>query len=141
VDAVLSTTALHWLAAGDLARLYQQVGALVRPGGVLLNGDHLRFAPHLPTLQRVVSTWQERQATAALARHAGESWRAWWAALAQEQVLQPLLDERARRFPHFVDDEQVPIAELHEAALRAASFREVGIIWRRMEEGVIMAVR
>src|SRR5262249_19184882 len=41
VDAVLSTTALHWLDAGPLARLYGQLGALVRPGGIVLNGDHM----------------------------------------------------------------------------------------------------
>lgn len=141
VDAVLSTTALHWLEAGDLARVYHDLGALVRPGGVFLNGDHLRFASHLPTLQRVVSTLYERQGAAALARHDGESWRQWWDALAQETTLRPLLDERTRRFSQSVDDERVPIAELHEAALRDAGFREVGIIWRRMEEGVILAVR
>lgn len=141
VDAVLSTTALHWLEAGDLARLYHQLGELVRPGGVFLNGDHLRFAAHLPTLQRVVSQLYERQAHESFARQGGESWRQWWDALAQEASLRPLLEERARRFPQSVDDERVPIAELHEAALRDAGFREVGIIWRRMEEGVIMAVR
>ena len=44
-DAVLSTTALHWLAAEHLVRLYRQLGQLVRPG-VVLNGDHEVQAVH-----------------------------------------------------------------------------------------------
>jgi SAM-dependent methyltransferase len=43
VDAVLSTTALHWLPCNALARLYHQIGSLVREGGVFLNGDTFRF--------------------------------------------------------------------------------------------------
>jgi trans-aconitate methyltransferase len=48
-DAVLSTTALHWLAAGHLVRLYRQLGQLVRPGGVVLNGDHMKFRRSMET--------------------------------------------------------------------------------------------
>ena len=33
VDAVLSTTALHWLAPEYLTRVYRELGELVRPGG------------------------------------------------------------------------------------------------------------
>ena len=44
VDAVLSTTALHWLAPEPLARLYQDLARLLRPGGLLLNGDHMAFS-------------------------------------------------------------------------------------------------
>ncbi len=51
-DAALSTTALHWLTAPALGRLYRDLHGLLRPGGVLLNGDHLpwesRAAPTLP---------------------------------------------------------------------------------------------
>ena len=52
VDAVLSTTALHWLSGEHLVALYRQLGALVRPGGVFLNGDNMDFGPDLPTIQR-----------------------------------------------------------------------------------------
>ena len=43
VDAVLSTTALHWLPSEALIRVYRELGQLVRPGGVFLNGDNLTF--------------------------------------------------------------------------------------------------
>jgi trans-aconitate methyltransferase len=40
VDAVLSTTALHWLAPEYLTRVYRELGEVMRPGGVFLNGDN-----------------------------------------------------------------------------------------------------
>ena len=40
-DAAVSTTALHWLPADALAALYAEVATVLRPGGLLLNGDHL----------------------------------------------------------------------------------------------------
>ncbi|MCX6022053.1 MAG: class I SAM-dependent methyltransferase, partial [Chloroflexi bacterium] len=68
VDAVLSTTALHWLPAANLVRMYQHLGALIRPGGVFLNGDHLAYPPHQPTMQQAASAVKERRQAAAQAR-------------------------------------------------------------------------
>ncbi len=141
VDAVLSTTALHWLEAGDLARLYQQLGDLVRPNGVVLNGDHLRFGPSLPTFQHAAATIKEWQRTAAFQREDAETWRQWWQAVAQEPALRDLLAERARRFPQPADDDRAPILEMHQAALRNADFREVGLIWRNLDDGIVLAIR
>jgi hypothetical protein len=39
------------------------------------------------------------------------------------------------------DAPESPIAALHEAALHAAGFREVGLIWRQPDDGVLLAVR
>src|SRR5699024_9102788 len=39
-DAIVSTTALHWLTRSELAGLYQQVHSMLSPGGVFLNGDY-----------------------------------------------------------------------------------------------------
>ena len=60
VDAVVSTTALHWLPAGSLVDLYRQLGDLVRPGGVFLNGDFFGFAPHLPSFNAVCESGHAR---------------------------------------------------------------------------------
>ena len=42
VDAVVSTTALHWLSAAELHDLYVTLAGLLRPGGLFLDGDHLQ---------------------------------------------------------------------------------------------------
>ncbi len=48
-DAVVSTTALHWLKPADLARLYGEIRAMLVDGGLFLNGDYfvLRQSPRL----------------------------------------------------------------------------------------------
>jgi ubiquinone/menaquinone biosynthesis C-methylase UbiE len=176
VDAVLSTTALHWLDAGPLTRLYGQLGALVRPGGIVLNGDHMSYPSHLPTFRRLAEACVTRRREAVFGQRDGagqeQDWRAWWAAFAREPGVEPLVEERERRFASisetrhgtnvlgqpaqqalesggFADsaekatrlvERESPIAEVHEAALRDAGFREVGVIWRTLDDGILLAV-
>ena len=168
VDAVLSTTALHWLDVSALTRLYSQLGELIRPGGVFLNGDHLPFAPHLPTFRALAEAYtnqrREKVFDAQASQQNAEDWRAWWGALAAEPGMAALVAERERRFssvsetPHATGvtpaeagagipsaaqggDEAAPLGELHEAALRNAGFQEVGVIWRTLDDGVLLGVR
>jgi hypothetical protein len=51
------------------------------------------------------------------------------------------LPERERRFAWRDRDFPEPTLELHEAALRNASFREVGVVWQQMDDRVILGVR
>jgi SAM-dependent methyltransferase len=153
VDAVLSTTALHWLPSDSLARLYRQLGSLVREGGIFLNGDTIRFGPAVPTLRRLGATLEQRTREGALGRGAVEDWEAWWVALEAEPDLADLLAERRRRFAwrdlergkrfsaRPSDGVTSPIIDFHEAALRNAGFREVGVIWQRIEDRILLAVR
>ena len=141
VDAVLSTTALHWLPAEALIRLYRELGQLVRPGGVFLNGDNLTFGPHLPSFQQVAQTMKERTRIEAFEGRGLEDWDGWWTALQRESSLSELFAERARRFAWKGSGSPAPIIDLHEAALRNGGFREVGVIWQQMGNRVLMAVR
>jgi SAM-dependent methyltransferase len=141
VDAVLSTTALHWLAPEYLTRLYRELGELVRPGGVFLNGDNLKFGPHLPSLQKVAQTMKERTRLDAFERRGLEDWDSWWQALQAEPALKALFAERERRFSWKTSGWHAPIFDVHVAALRDGGFREVGVIWQHMENRVLMAVR
>lgn len=141
VDAVLSTTSLHWLQVEPLVRLYSDLGRLVRPDGVFMNGDNLAFAPHQETLRLLSEATTEMQRAEAFDAGGAEDWDEWWAALALEPGAAPLLAERTRRFAAFNRDAAVPIFDVHEAALRNAGFREVGVIWQRLDNRVLLAVR
>jgi SAM-dependent methyltransferase len=140
VDAVLSTTALHWFQPESLVRLFRELGKLIRPGGVFFNGDHMGFAAHLEMFKRVRDHVAERDRHAVSA--AGiEDWTSWWDAIANEPEMNELVDERKRRFPS-VDDHGVDtLLEFYESALRNAGFREVGTIWQRFDNRVLLAVR
>ena len=53
-DAAVSTTALHWLPEPALRAMYAELGGVLRPGGLLLNGDHFAEDDEAsPTLARL----------------------------------------------------------------------------------------
>jgi trans-aconitate methyltransferase len=141
VDAVLSTTALHWLPDEHLRRVYRQLAKHMPPGGLLLNGDNLQLPASQPTLQRVSDTLTERFRTVAFQERGVADWEQWWAALASEPGLAEILAERERRFSWTTKKEQPTSLATHIEALTAAGFREAGSIWQHLDNIVLMAVR
>jgi SAM-dependent methyltransferase len=143
VDAVLSTTALHWLPPGGLNRLARQLAKVVRPGGVVLDGDHMGFPPFLPTFGRVSAALNERRWQTSFAENGVEDWDDWWEAFEREPGVAGLIEERRRRFAWSTHDPDptAPILDVYEAAFRDAGFREVGVIWQQLDNRVLMAVR
>jgi SAM-dependent methyltransferase len=145
VDAVLSTTALHWLPAEHLIRLYRELGGLVREGGLFLNGDNMRFGPELPSFNALTQWRRDRLWSAeSFSARNQENWEQWWDALAKEPDAAPLLAERERRFGWMKEVNRgwvAPIFDVHVAALRDAGFREAGTIWQSGTNRVLMAVR
>jgi SAM-dependent methyltransferase len=138
---VLSTTALHWLAPGTLARVYRELGQLMRPGGVFLNGDHMAYAPDRPTLRELAMKTRERRRATAPSDSTAETWEGWWEAVAAEPGLRDLHAERERRFS-WRDRKWVNAGlDFQIGALRDAGFREVDVIWQRLDNRVLMAVR
>jgi SAM-dependent methyltransferase len=142
VDAVLSTTALHWLEPEPLARLYHDLGRLLRSGGLFLNGDNMAFGPALPSLARLSQHVLDEQWTdAAFAARGIETAEQWWEALALEPAFVPLLTERTRRFAGKQRQKSPPGFDVHVAALHDAGFREVGTIWQVLSNRVLLAIR
>ncbi len=140
-DAAVSTTALHWLPQAALTALYAELSGLLRPGGVLLNGDHLREDDAAPGLQRLERALLEREERRRFPVGHAESWTDWWAAAAADPALAPLAVERAARA---VDSQHhgSPAGQLsvHVLALRAAGFAEVGTLWQRGENRVLCGI-
>lgn len=142
VDAVLSTTALHWIEPEPLARLYRDLGRLLRPGGLFLNADHMAFGPGLPSLARLSQrALDELWSDASFDARGVETAEQWWDALAQEPAAAPLLAERAERFAGKRRQESAPGFDFHVAALRDAGFREAGTVWQVLSDRVLLAVR
>jgi hypothetical protein len=66
-----------------LARLYRDLGRLLRPGGLFLNGDHMAFNSALPTFTRLSQqVLDEHWTDAAFASRGIETAEQWWDALA-----------------------------------------------------------
>jgi SAM-dependent methyltransferase len=135
-DAAVSTTALHWLTRDELGNTYAEIARLLRPGGVLVNGDHLfDDAGALKNLTRTV-----RERRAARVGATGEEWSAWWDAIADEPELAELVAERnARNYEHTADP-GVTLDD-HFQLLRSAGFTEVGTVWQSGDDRVLVAIR
>jgi SAM-dependent methyltransferase len=140
-DAAVSTTALHWLPQPALAALYAELGRLLRPGGLVLNGDHLREDESSPVLAHLDWALIEREERRRFPGGHAETWEAWWTAAAGDPGLAALYVERQARH---VDSEHhnSPAGRLsvHCDALRAAGFAEVGTLWQRGENRVLCGV-
>jgi SAM-dependent methyltransferase len=140
-DAAVSTTALHWLPEAALNAVYAEVAGLLRPGGVVLNGDHMQedeTAPRLAGLGRALVEREERR------RRSGgetETWEAWWQAAAADPDLAALNAERlARRVESEHHGSPAGRLSVHVRALRAAGFAEVGTLWQRGDNRLLCAV-
>jgi len=144
VDAVVSTTALHWLNAAELRELYRVVASLLRPGGLFLDGDHLRLdETQNPVLARLEQTLEETEDRRRFPDgHDGhaEDWRQWWQAVAADPVLAGAAAERERGTVHHHGPESKFLA-VHTEALRAAGFAEVGTLWQRGSNRLLAAIR
>jgi SAM-dependent methyltransferase len=141
VDAALSTTALHWLSAPQLEELYRELGALVRPGGVFVNGDNMDYGPDLPTIQRFVQDARDRDWTdESFAERGIDTAEQWWEALGEERTVAPLIAERTRRLAA-KERPTPPSFDEHVTALRDAGFREIATVWQSGTDRVLLAVR
>ncbi|MFC9125803.1 class I SAM-dependent methyltransferase [Streptomyces sp. NPDC057099] len=139
LDAAVSTTALHYLDRDTLLRTYRQLASLLRPGGVLVNGDHLP---------------QDAAGPAGIAAHVGrcradrqrvfahEDWGSWWTALSRDPELTDLLAERRRREEPLDSGRpaELPLSA-HLELLRQAGFGTAGPVWQYGDSCVVVAVR
>lgn len=142
LDAAVSTTALHYLEPDALRRTYRQLAGLLRPGGVLVNGDHF---PHDDTVLAGLAGCVGRRHAERGQALAHEDWASWWAAVAQDPELTDLLAERRRRQPVTTGNrtDSVPCLSVaaHERLLRQAGFRHVGAVWQYGDSHVVVAIR
>jgi SAM-dependent methyltransferase len=141
-DAAVSTTALHWLPEPDLRALYAELASILRPGGLLLDGDHFALdAKKSPTLARLDLALRRREDQRRFPGGHPESWSAWWEAAAADAALAGHVAERQRRRVEagHHDSESTQLA-IHVAALKAAGFAEIGTLWQRGDNRLLCGV-
>ncbi|MEV4135890.1 class I SAM-dependent methyltransferase [Dactylosporangium sp. NPDC049742] len=139
-DAVLAATALHWLPAERLRVLYAELRTVLRPGGLLVNADHMPD-PQLPGLTKQLVASADARRDARYAAGAAPTWSAWWDLAAADPVLGPLTADRAVIHPKGASAEFLPPVSWHLDALRDAGFTESGTLWRGGPDAAVAAVR
>jgi SAM-dependent methyltransferase len=139
VDAIVSTTALHWLTGTELSAVYRDCAALLRPGGVLVDGDHFDEGGGQAVLDTLARRVQDARA-ARVGVLANEDWSTWWQAVEEAPELAALVQARGpRSLGH--SEHAVPSLRQHTRLLRAAGFTEVGTVWQHGLDHVLVAVR
>jgi len=141
-DVAVSTTALHWIPAPNLPGMYKELANILKPGGVLLNGDELildeNSFPVLAKLEKELVAFEEIRR---FPDGHPEGWAQWWDAISAEPSLEGSVAERRSR--HLGGDHHGTGAEylnIHVEALRSAGFNELGMIWQRGENKLFCAV-
>jgi SAM-dependent methyltransferase len=142
VDVAVSTTALHWLPEPQLRAFYAELASALKPGGLLLNGDHFKVdAKQTPVLARLDTALREREDARRFPAGHQESWTGWWEAVAADPALAGYSAERDRRRVdaghHGTESTQL---QTHVDALKAAGFAEIGTLWQRGDNRVLCAV-
>ena len=138
VDAAVSTTALHWMPPSALATAYSELADLLRPGGVLLNGDHLDTDDTSPAIAGLERHLAEKLTERRFGDRRPEDWAQWWEAAAADPVLSSIHIQRASGHP---DAAVSGLLSTHVAALQAAGFSEVGTVWQHGNNRILAAVR
>jgi SAM-dependent methyltransferase len=142
-DAAVSTTALHWLDGAQLRAMYAELAAVLGPGGLMLDGDHLKEdEAAVPALARLGDAVSERAAHRRLAgREHQEDWKAWWeAATAAPELAGPAAERAQLRLSEDHHGSESVLLIEHVAALRAAGFAEIGTLWQYGENRILCAV-
>lgn len=139
VDAFVSSTALHWLTPAQLLAVYSTAYGLLTPGGVLLNGDHLRFDHRTPRIKAWAQAHDEQTQQQAFTEGA-PAWDQWWSELRSLPEMADLERERDRRFAG--RDGMPPTAvDFHLAGLAQAGFAEVGTLWQLLDDYVVYGAK
>ncbi|MGH9110747.1 MAG: class I SAM-dependent methyltransferase, partial [Acidimicrobiales bacterium] len=127
-DAVLTATALHWVAQPRLRRLYRDLAGLVRPGGVVANAD-LMVPPDLPGLGAALAAVETRRQDTVRIDGRPE-WDGWWDLAAADPRLAAAVAERRVFFGGNHAAEFDPPSSWHAEALLDAGFAEAGVAYR-----------
>ncbi|MEU8896083.1 class I SAM-dependent methyltransferase [Nocardia sp. NPDC048505] len=137
-DAVLTATATHWMQPGDLSRLYADLPALLRPGGLFLNADHMPDpdTPRLLALDALIQRTHQERARAEGAR----DWDEWWREVATDPALRTEYAASRTIFDTRTPGTPQPLP-WHLTHLREAGFAEVGVAWRSITDAVVVAIR
>lgn len=140
VQVAVSSTALHWLAPHQLVAVYEQLGRMLPEGGVFLNGDHLRYDPLSQRFLAAGAAADDARAQREAHARGVLTWDQWWDEAGAGPELAALRVERERRFSDRPPMAEAPLG-LHLSALRAAGFRESGVLWRFWDDVVVCARR
>ncbi len=140
-NAVLSTTALHWLPLESLRNVYSQIFSLLVQGGIFVNGDHMHPKSEQSGVRDLFDRIRHGMESQKKRKLGALNWGAWWSAISSDPKYSELYEERTRRYGTASHHgKQVPL-ELHMKLLKSAGFENVDLCWQYLDNRILMAFK
>jgi SAM-dependent methyltransferase len=126
IDVVASATTLHWLNPKQVARFYNQLGQILRPGGIFLNADHV--SSNCASIQK---SWEQNREHMCKkqADSNADDWEGFWDAYGQALKIDIKEFHKKLMGPWEGSEEGLPL-EWHFEKLKAGGFEAVDCFWR-----------
>ena len=140
-DAVVSTTALHWLEPHILSRVYFEVADLIRPGGVFMNGDHLQYDENAQSIFGAIAKQDDQEAQSASFDHGVDNWDQWWEAAEAVSDYACAVSKRKVIWENKNTAKPKVTLGYHLETLRSAGFTQTGTVWQYLDDYVLAAFR
>jgi hypothetical protein len=140
-DAVLTSTALHWLSPGDLAQLYLALADLLPRGAVFMNADHLRYDTIATPGLAAIAAADDEDVQAQTFAAGADTWDLWWSAAEALPGYDSAVRERQQRWAGKNAAPRQVTLGFHLAALQSAGFSEVSTVWQRLDDYIVYARR
>ena len=135
-DLVISANALHWLSAESLSTTYRRIFAALKPGGWLMNSDHVA-GDCADTQARYREMLRAKQETA-FRESGADNWDAFWSGLGRE-LGQPVLWGLRNEAEYWEGSEDGYSKQYHVEMLRGCGFEQVEFHWQDLGEAVLGA--
>jgi ubiquinone/menaquinone biosynthesis C-methylase UbiE len=131
-NLVMSATTLHWLSAENLAQVYRHIYEVLKPGGWLLNSDHVASDdPEMQTRYRQILVEKQQ---AAFGATGADNWDGFWQSLRRELEQSDVHETELWEGT----DDGLP-RQFHIEALQACGFEQVAVHWQDLGEAVVGA--
>ncbi len=138
-DAAVSTTALHWLYPHQLRLLYNNLGKVIRRGGVFVNGDRMPWDSNRRRLLQIAERVKSLRGSGG--NQMWHGWNKWWNDLQGDAYFNELFRIRKTRFPEIHSKANALSFEFHRKTLIDAGFRDVDVIWQDLDERIFVAIK
>ena len=137
-DAIVSTTALHWIPRNNLSNVYENFYKLLKDGGIFMDGDHFRSNSDSVYLHEMYSKIRNKISALNISREKAMNWEEWWEYILNSGVFREELMERSKRYLSGSHDQNVSLEE-HIDILKHAGFSSTGVIWQYLDNRVLFS--
>ena len=140
-DVIMSTTALHWIPHSDLRLLYKDLYRILKPGGIFMNGDHMKLKNESKPISEIMRRLWKKSEEHEFSVEGIRDWKKWWEDLEAYPELSSLLSERRKRYANPDEHNNEIFLDEHIEYLEEAGFKATGVIWQELESKVLLAIK